>query len=124
MRVRCRPSQTPRPQTIGEADQREVVADIEQAADLDIAEEVARLEDVIGVDAEDHLGGVLEDEEDGVGDEQDQHFVAAVEQPQQAALDQRRDDDGHRQSGDEHGDQAEGGGRPQLAKKGTATAAL
>ncbi len=75
----------------------DLAANADEVADIDIAEQVARLIGHVGLHAEDQLGHVLEDQEDGIGDQHHDHLVAPVHPFEQAALD---DDSEHQADGD------------------------
>ena len=85
-----------------ETNQRKIVADIAQTKERDIAEQGIRLRRVVGFRAPNQLGGVLQDEEERVGDEHQHHLVPAIKKLQHAALEQRPQDQGDRERGPEH----------------------
>ena len=91
----------------GDRDQHEVVADIVQPGELEIAEQLVWLCRIDRIDAPDQLGHVLEDQEDGVGHEQQHDLVAAIEHLQEAALEQQADGGGDQRHREQHRDKAE-----------------
>jgi len=60
------------------------------------------------VHAPDQLRGVLQDQKHRIGHQQEHHFVAAVEQLQEAALEQQADDRCDQGDRNEHRDKAQG----------------
>ncbi len=89
-------------------DQRQIVADIKQSGEFDVAEQLVGLIGIDRIDAPDQFGDVFQHQEDRVRHQQQHHLVAAVEHLEQAALEQQADhsrDNGNR---DQHHDKAEG----------------
>ena len=116
------PKRRPSPTSTAAADQHGAVDRVGERADLDVAEQAVGLGDEVGLHAPDQLDDVLDDEEEGVGDEDQHHLVAAVAEAQQAALDERahhQADQQRRQ--DQHGVAAHGrvaGAQPGAGERG------
>ena len=91
----------------GDRYQHQIVADIVETGECDIAEQLVGLRRVDGVHAPDQLGNVLEDEEHRVGYQQQNHFVAAVEHLQQTAFEQETDRGRDHCDGHQHCDEAD-----------------
>ena len=97
-----------------QADQREIVAYIAETEKRDIAEEAVGLRGVVGFDAPNELGGILEDEEERVGHQDQHHLVATIKETQHAALEQRSQRQRDRERRAEHQQIAEER-RPDIA---------
>ena len=77
--VRLRPNQTTKPIGGRDRDQHQIVADVIEACEFDIAEQFVGLRRIDRIDAPDQLGDVLENEKHRIGHQQQHHFVAAIE---------------------------------------------
>ena len=73
-------------QSGGNRHQHHVVVGQDQAAQLCAAGRNHRLKRAVGLRAPDQHDDVFEDQERGISDEHDDHFVPAIDQPQQPAL--------------------------------------
>ena len=94
----------------GENDETDVIAREHQRPDVDGSGHAERLIKRVGAGSKDQTDHVFEDEEGGVGDEHDDDFVLAVDQAQEAALDNQAKHEPDRH-GDEHHQQKSAGRR-------------
>ena len=92
----------------GGRNQQQIVADVIETGEFNIAEQLVGLGCVDRVHAPDQLRGVLQDQKHRIGHQQEHHFVAAVEQLQEAALEQQADDRCDQGDRNEHRDKAQG----------------
>jgi len=91
----------------GNRNQHQIVADVIETRESDIAEQLIGLRGVDRVHAPDQLGNVLENKEHRVRHQQQYDFVAAIEHFQQAAFEQKADCGRDQRHRNQHGDKTD-----------------
>ena len=86
--------------------QHQIVADVIEPGEFEIAEQLIWLRCIDRIDAPDQLGDVFKDQKHGIGHQQQHHFVAAVKHFQEAAFQQKSDGGRDQRHRKQHGDEA------------------